>query len=284
MSLSRHHQRYLRLLAIDGLPAGLEGLQQLVHRHLLRVPFENVSKLLLLDAEGAGRATVLSEFLDGIEHMDLGGTCYTNNPFLAELLLALGYDTDLLGADMARPNVHTSIRVRLDGVAYHVDVGYGAPFRQPMPLDQLPQAVVHGNTRYVLDRAESAEGHSMTVYLGGEKVHGYVVHGPPRSADFFRPIILDSYVRGSTFTSSLRITRFFDDGVVELKGRNLTSHRAGRHSETVLRSATDLVSAVTDSLVMPRCPIEKAVRTLERITGKPFFAEDTDLVRAPEGS
>ena len=272
MSLSHLYEQYLRLLAIDGLPTGLEGLKQVVRRHLLTAPFENVSKLLLLGAEGAGRPTTLSEFLDGIEYLDLGGTCYANNPFLAELLAALGYDADLLGADMERPNVHTTIQVRLDGAAYHVDVGYAAPLRQPMSLDQLPQVVTHGDTRYVLDRAEGAEGYSMSVYHNGEKVHRYVSHGPPRSLDFFLPIILDSYARGSMFTRSLRITRFFDDGLVELKGRSLTIHRAGRDSETLLSSMKDLVSAVTDSLEMPRCPIEKAVRILERITETPFFA------------
>lgn len=271
MSLPAQYQRYLRLLEIDGLPAGLEGLRTIVHQHLLRVPFENVSKLLLLGAEGAGRPTALPEFLDGIEHQDLGGTCYTNNPFLAELLLALGYDADLLGADMDNPNVHTCVRVRVDSVPYHVDVGYAAPFRHPMRLDQLPHQIIQDDTRYVLDRDGNGEAHSMTVFCREQKVHGYVVHEPPRRLDFFRPIILDSYVLGRTFTSSLRITRFFEDGVVELKDRQLTSYRSGIHSETVLHGFKALVPAVTDSLQMPRCPIEKAVRILERITGKPFF-------------
>ena len=107
--------RYLRLLGIQGIPAGLAGLREIVARHLCRVPFENVSKLTLFGREGAGRVTTISEFLDGIENYDLGGTCYTNNPYLAELLQALGYDADLLGADMTKPDVHTVIRVRIDG-------------------------------------------------------------------------------------------------------------------------------------------------------------------------
>ena len=272
MSLSAPHQRYLRLLEVDGLPAGLEGLRLIVHQHLLRVPFENVSKLLLLEAEGAGRTTALPEFLDGIEYLDLGGTCYTSNPFLAGLLLALDYDADLLAADMDQPNVHTCVRVRLGSVAYHVDVGYAAPFRQPMRLDQLPHQIVQGDTRYVLERCSNGESYSMTAFRREEKVHGYVVHWPPRTLDFFRPIILDSYVPGRTFTSSLRVTRFFEDGVVELKGPRLTSYRSGIYSETELHSLEELVSAVTDSLLMPRCPIEHAVRILERLTGKPFFS------------
>ena len=122
-------KRYLRLLGIRDFPVGLEGLRQLVRAHLVRVPFENVSKLLLFAREGAGRPITLAQFLDGIEHEDLGGTCYSSNPFLAELLAALGYECTLLGADMSAPDVHTSIRVRLDGHDYHVDAGPRPPLR-----------------------------------------------------------------------------------------------------------------------------------------------------------
>src|ERR1039457_380613 len=151
-------QRYLRLIGIAGHPAGLDGLRTLVRRHLSAVPFENMSKLLLWDREGAGRATTLPEFLDGVEYSDLGGTCYTNNPFLTDLLRELGYDADLLGADMNQPNVHTCIRVRIDSVAYHVDVGFAAPFREPIRLDRLPVPVEEGANRYVLAQDTASGG------------------------------------------------------------------------------------------------------------------------------
>jgi arylamine N-acetyltransferase len=273
MNLPSLYERYLRLLQIDDFPEGLSGLRQIVQQHLLRVPFENVSKLLLLDSEGSGRVTRLPEFLDGIERLDLGGTCYTNNPFLAGLLRALGYDADLLGADMDSPNVHTCVRVRIDSLAFHVDVGYAAPFRDPMRLDKLPNEISYGEVRWILERHHDREAYAMSVYSRGVKVHGYVVHEPPRTLDFFRPIILDSYRGGSTFTSSLRITRFFSDGLAELKGRTLTIHRGGVHSETEIRNMEDLQFAVANILAMRRCPIEKAVGIIERVTGKPFFAE-----------
>ena len=42
-------QRYLRLLGIrKPIAVDEAGLDEIVHRHLCRVPFENVSKLLLL--------------------------------------------------------------------------------------------------------------------------------------------------------------------------------------------------------------------------------------------
>jgi arylamine N-acetyltransferase len=237
---------------------------------LCRVPFENVSKLLLFGREGAGSVATLSKFLDGIEYQDLGGTCYSSNPFLAELLRALGYDADLLGADMEDPNVHTVIRVRIGGIAYHVDVGYAAPFRQPMRLDQVPMEVAHGKYRYLLERNGRGE-YGMSVWCGPERVHGYAVHGPPREFAFFRGIILDSYTPGRMFMSCLRITRFFEAHAVELKNSTLTYYKGTETRETNLHSLQELRQAIEHDLVMPRCPIEQAVGVLERLTGRHFF-------------
>lgn len=269
MKVPEPYARYLRLLGIERQPTGIDGLREIVRQHLLRVPFENVSKLLLFDREGAGRSLTLPEFLDGIEHHDLGGTCYSSNPFLAELLRVLGYDADLLGADMSIPNVHTSIRVRLDGKEYHVDAGNGAPFLEPMPLDRLPYVLSTGRYRYTLENHNS--DYQMTATYAGEFSHSYVVHGPPRTPEFFRPIVLDSFVRGRKFMTWLRITRCFGDRVIDLRNRTLTWSQGKKGRETTLNNADELQSAVAKDMAMPRCPVLQAVTILERLTGKPFF-------------
>lgn len=244
-------------------------MRTLVRAHLIRVPFENVSKLLLFSREGAGRPIALEEFLDGIEHHDLGGTCYSSNPFLAELLGALGYDVTLLGADMSRPNVHTSIRVRLDGIQYHVDVGYAAPFHEPIALSALPYELVSGRDRYVLTGA--GEGHQMTMFTDGVRRHGYVVHPPPRPASYFHPVIFDSFAPERTFMRCLRITRFFEDEAVELRNCRLLRIAGTKVVERTIRSMDELRQAVDEEFLMPRCRIEDAVRTLERLNAREFF-------------
>ena len=201
-ALPEIYHRYLRILGVDHVPTGLDGLRAVVRAHVLRVPFENISKLLLFGREGRGRFFTLPEFLDGIEYHDLGGTCYGANPFLGELLRALGYEAGLHGANMQRGlNVHTSLRVRIGSRAYHVDVGYGGPFREPISLDHLPFEMVEGANRYVFDRDSAGEGYEMAVFSGEERVHGYIVHGPRRSLDFFTPAMQHSFAPGATFTS-----------------------------------------------------------------------------------
>ncbi len=266
-------RRYLRLLGITGTPSGLDGLRALVRAHVTRVPFENVSKLLLYGREGRARALTVTEFLDGIEHHDLGGTCYSSNPFLAELLRALGYNAELVGADMSEPNVHTSIRVRLDGAEYHVDVGYGAPLYEPMPLETLPFAIDWGRSRYVLERADRNGAFTMSHFEDGARKHGYTVHPPARNASFFLPIILASFEPSRTFMRCLRIARFFDDYSVDLHDRLLTISRPGYSSDTRLGTPAELRDAFGDLLRMPRCPVGEAVEVFERVNGVSFFRE-----------
>jgi len=258
--LSESYARYLRLLGIEDAPSGLEGLRTIIRRHLARVPFENVSKLLLFAREGAARAFTLTEFLDGIEYRDLGGTCYNSNPHLIGLLRHLGYDADLLAADMTVPNCHTCLRVRIDGVPYHVDCGYGGPFREPLPLDQLPHDFVEGDLRYVLRHNAHPNAFEMNVLAGDQRVHGYVVHDPPQQPEFFQPALVNSFLPDRTFMTHLRIVKIFDRHSVELFDRKLSIRRGDQIHQMELSSLAELQSVIATELAMPQCPIEAVVR------------------------
>lgn len=268
--MTGNSRRYLRLLGIEGRPSGLSGLRALVRRHLAAVPFENISKLLLYDRERAGRPTTLAEYLDGIEFSDLGGTCYTINPFLAELLRDLGYEAELLGADMSRPNVHTCIRTQVDGAAYLVDAGFAAPFREPMRLDALPLRFQEGANHYVLE-ADGGGALRMSMFTATEYVFGYTAHDPPYPPELLAQVIVDSYTPSSTFLRGLRISRVYDGYSLDLIDRKLYRHEAGQTAVAPVESMAGLREAVHGELNMPRCPVESAVAVLERLTGKPWF-------------
>jgi N-hydroxyarylamine O-acetyltransferase len=268
------YSRYLRILGVDEFPSGLDGLRTIVLRHLLRVPFENISKLCLFGSEGAGRFVSIFEFLDRIEEQDLGGTCHACNPYLAELLGALGYDVDLLGADMPpRLNCHTCLRVRIESIAYHVDVGYGGPFREPIRMECLPHEIIEGSRRYVFDRSANDGRYEMSVFDGEKRVHGYMVNETPRTLDFFTPSMLNSFRPAASFLNCVRICRFYENHSFELLDRTLSTNRDGQTMEKELSSAAEWEGAVANELAMPRCPSDAAIQVLERVTGKPFFAE-----------
>ena len=259
------YDRYLRLLGFDSAPPpDLPALRSLVRAHILRVPFENLSKLV-------GLPRTLAGFLDAIEQRDLGGTCYTNNPHFAGLLRTLGFQADLLGADMSSPNVHTAIRVLCEGRQWHIDTGYGAPYYEPVPLDSLPHEIRWGDERHLFDRSDD-DGVRLSEYLAsGARVFGYIAHQPPRDLEFFRETIDNSYRPGATFLTRLRLVRFFGDYSMELFNARCTWKRGAEAKRWDITGPGELRRLVQDEFQMPRAPIDEALDALERNTGTPLF-------------
>ena len=109
-------RRYLGILGWAGDP----GLHELVSSHLIKVPFENVSKLLR--PFGATKLPTIDEFLRGIAEQDLGGTCFALANHFAALLEDLDYDVELLAADSGGvPRSHAVCRVRVEGETWNLD-------------------------------------------------------------------------------------------------------------------------------------------------------------------
>jgi arylamine N-acetyltransferase len=266
--------RYLRHLGCNLQPPSQEALNTLVAAHITRVPFENVSKLLLFGLERRGRMSTMEEFLGGLEHHDLGGTCYTCNPFFTELLQHLGYEAELRSADMNTPHVHSSIRVFLEGREYHVDVGNAAPFLNAVPLDRLPYEFSRGEMKWIFGQSEDGRLRC-TVLNRGERVHGYLVNEQRHSYEFFRDIIVDSFQPGRTFMSLLRLVRIFPDHTVELKDRTLRIHRGTITTEHIINNVEELRTFVNTQFRMPRCPVEQALEILQSVTGPDIFPDTT---------
>jgi N-hydroxyarylamine O-acetyltransferase len=160
------YKRYLSLLGVSATIPDLDTLVRLVRAHVLTVPFENVSKLYYGKTGSVDAAMDLTQYLDGIERHHFGGTCYAGAFHLNQLLRELGFRAALCGADMRRPDVHLVNVVSLGGREYLVDVGYAAPFIEPMPMD-VPEAydIRRGTDRYVVlprDAAQDAHASNST--------------------------------------------------------------------------------------------------------------------------
>ena len=89
-------ERYLHLLGTDGRPNGWSGLRTLVRRHLRsRQDAAHHGSCCYVTTSGPAVPATLTEYPDGIEFSDLGGTCYTINPsstFLQCLRISRAYD------------------------------------------------------------------------------------------------------------------------------------------------------------------------------------------------
>jgi len=161
--------------------------------------------------------------------------------------------------------------VRIGSVAYHVDAGYGGPFRVPMRLDRLPHEVIEGSDRYVLDRRDGGDGYRLSAFSDGQPGQGYLAHDTPRSREFFRGAMEGSFQPIATFLNNLRICRIFEEHSVMLFNRTLQVHRGGKTETRELNGRDEFAAAIVEELAMPRCPWEPALKVMERVTGRPFF-------------
>ena len=254
--------RYLRLLNVPRREPGGDALKELVRAHLFAVPFENISKLYY-KRRGWQTLPDLELFMDGIESHHFGGTCYANNYHLYCLLAHLGYDVTLCGADMSNPDVHVVSMVHLEGREYLVDVGYTAPFLEPLPRD-LPEdyVITEGERRYVLS-PQDGEGRSrLKLYHAEKAIHGYTVKPGPKTIADFAPAIAASYRAEATFMNAVLIVKYAPNGSRVLHNLESLETLDGQVTRRTLASRAKIAAEAERLFDMPRDMVMEAVREL----------------------
>lgn len=255
--------RYLRLLGVGRRAPTLGALREIVAAHLWRVPFENISKLYYRRHEHWTPLPGIERFLDGMEQYHFGGTCYANNSHLCELLVSLGYDARLCGADMSAPDVHVAIMVRVEGREFLVDGGYGSPFWEPMPLDlDSDYEILFANERYVLKPRIGDGSSRMEQYNDGVLRHAYRAKPAAKSISDLAPVIAGSFRPEATFMNSVVAARFSPAHSVAIRNLKVVETCDGKSTQRLLKDREELVAAIEDHFAIPREIIREALEGL----------------------
>jgi N-hydroxyarylamine O-acetyltransferase len=240
-----HVDRYLRVLGVRRRPPSLDALSELVAAHVRRIPFENVSKIHRWKRMGLCGLPDVELYLDGVERSRLGGTCYANNVHLCSLLASLGYDARLCAADMHEPDLHLVIMVTLGELDHLVDVGYGAPFLAPFPLDAaVDQVVADGRDSYVLKPRDLAGRSRLEHHRDGRLVHGYLAKPEARRLEDFGGVIARSFLPEATFMNAVVLTRFSPGRSISFHNLTLVESAGGRSVVTTLPDRAALIEAL----------------------------------------
>lgn len=196
-------------------------LAELQHRHLLSVPFENLSIHL-------GEEIVLEPdpLVRKVVERRRGGFCYELNGAFAALLTGLGHDVQLLQARVPSadgvgiPYDHLALRV--DG-EYLADVGFGAFSHYPLRIDERgDQPDPAGTLRIV----EIDEG-DLEILLNGEPEYRLELR-PRLLSDFVASCWWHQTSPKSHFTRQVICSKLTGHGRISLSG-----------SETLIRTAPD---------------------------------------------
>lgn len=211
---------YLRRIVAERPAApDADSLRDLQRRHLVAVPFENLSIHL-----GEEISLQPDDVVDKIVRRRRGGFCYELNGGFAALLTGLGYDVQLLagrvftGQRWGIPFDHMALTVRDEsGRRWLVDVGFGQNSHHPLRLDhERDQPDPAG-----VFRIERTDDGDLEVLRDGK----------PQYRLETRPRALEDFAAGcwwhrtspeSHFTGSLVCSRLTEDGGrVTLGGRDL---------------------------------------------------------------
>ena len=256
--------KYLQLLSVEKGPPDFNLLKQIVKAHLIKVPFENISKLLY-KKQGLNNIPDFPTFLEGIEEFNFGGTCYTNNYYLYSLLEHLGFEIKLCGADMKNPDVHLISIVKIENHEYIVDAGYAAPFYQPLPRNLNEDfTVTAANENYIIKPVDKTGRTRVEQYSDGKLQHWYTAKPEARNIEDFRKVIRDSYSDDALFMNAIRITKFTEDGSLVLKNQYFTE-TVNRNSSTTKVNLGDIPSLIDMNFGMPLNVVQKAVGHLKEL-------------------
>jgi N-hydroxyarylamine O-acetyltransferase len=242
-----------RIGAASPARADAAALRELQLRHLLSVPFENLSIHL-------GEPIVLEpgELQDKLLRRRRGGFCYELNGAFAELLSTLGFQVTLLAARVfgdggpGPPFDHLALRVDVDGDGpWLADVGFGRHSSYPLRLDTGAEQADPGGTFRIV---ETADG-DLDVLRDGQPQ--YRVEQRPRSLGDFEPTCWWQQTSPrSHFTRSLVCSLLTEHGRVTLSDRALIHTTGEGREERTLGDDAEVLDAYRHhfGIVLDRVP------------------------------
>ena len=225
-----------------------DTLRQLQVAHLLTVPFENLSihrkEEIKLETEA---------LFEKIVSRRRGGFCYEVNGLLAALLSGLGFEVELLAAEVAAadggfgPNFdHLALMVTLGDERWLVDVGFSDSFREPLLLDERGEQVQNERAYQITaDRAKLVL--KQRVRDDDWETQYRFSLQPYELADFAEMCRYHQTSPQSHFTQKRVCTRITEEGRITLSEmRLITTLKTGARSERTLTSQEEYATILRE--------------------------------------
>ena len=251
--------RYLALLGEPTAAPSLPFLSALIRAQFRAVTFENVTSLLRRAATPDGPVPSLDPeaLLANWEAERGGGVCYEISAMFHRLIRALGYDAELVLAQISIPDGHQALQVRLDGARYLVDVGTGSPIFRPIPLTSTTE-FRHAGLSYRF-RADEP-GHWLQERLfDGEWKQTCRYDLSPLDPERQYIAYQHHQTPGATWVlDKIRLIRCEDDVVYSLTGPELTTVTTAGKRTDQLTTLAAYASLAAETFGLSRLPLTDA--------------------------
>ncbi len=263
--MNEKFNRYIKILGTGVKEPGFEYLKELLKAHLIKIPFEDISKIYyrkLLNIKGPD----LDMYLNGIGKYNFGGTCYPINYYFNRLLNHLGFAVKLCGGDMSKPDVHMLNIVTLENREYKVDAGFAAPFFEPIPRDLDNDFIFsRGEVLYKIKPQDENKRSVFELYENGEFRMKFSVNPLSREIHEFANVIEDSFSERSTFINSLFLTRHYEDKTIAIYNLKLTEHSGNITTNYEIKNREELIETVYRGFGIPIDIIEPVIKEMPKL-------------------
>jgi arylamine N-acetyltransferase len=229
----------------------LDTLGGLVAAHNRSIPFENLDPLTGVPVADLSADALADKLID--RHR--GGYCYEHNGLLGYVLDELGFGVQRLAGrvvwmhdpDDLPAQTHQVLSVTLpDGYGrYLVDVGFGGQtLTSPIRLETGEVQQTRHERYRLLDHAEGVELHAEV--RGAWQPLYLLADRPCPRIDLEVGSWYVSTHPDSPFVTGLTAALVTDDARWNLRGRQLTVHRAGGSEKTRFDSAAEVLTVLAD--------------------------------------
>ncbi|WP_078392993.1 arylamine N-acetyltransferase [Shouchella patagoniensis] len=261
---------YLETLRLKVEKPSLLFLEKITTSHLNQFPFENISKLLKQDKEP--NIPSPSELLHNRLIYHTGGTCYTLNANLFQLLKALKFNCRLLQVG----GVHLAILVFFADEMYYVDCGATAPNFKPLLLENKKiERAFEQDQVFITPTGDQSFEYKR--YLNGAQsgsTWSFRTDQLNTTIEDFTEIMNDSFAEDAPFMTILRCHLYQLDQKrsVSLVNDKFTIRFQEGGAETVkLHSIEEVEKVISQEFRLPNLPIRQAIEGLKK-RGHDIFA------------
>ena len=258
-------QAYLNFLNLDeSPPLTLEGLARLTRAQVRNVPFESITSVLrradypLGPVPALDTDTLLQSWIDRRG----GGVCFEVVATFERVLRELGFEARAINAQISWPGSHQALIVDLDQSRYLVDVGNGAPFLDPIPLDGTSE-VRYAGLAYRFHAGDQAE-----MWVQDRWIDEAWVPFCTYDLRVGDPVIRESayqhhHTPGQSWVvDSITLTRCDADEVWSLRNDELRHFTPDGKSERRIGEPEEYARLAAEVFNVPALPIDRARQTL----------------------
>ncbi len=239
------------------------------------VPYENVSKLMLL---GSGRIGIptFEEFIFNLEKYRFGGTCYVQNGHFSRLLSELGFEAYLVASNSDKvENTHAAVRVKVGSEQFIIDLGLFSTFSGIFPL--IPGNVVEldiPSMKYRFTALPEELSYKIEVFRNGNLSRSHRSNGIPCALESFNEVIKSTFKKDAIFMKTIVTHLVFEEGPAALWGKVLYVTKGSKIEKFEFKNIDELVLAYQNQFNLSKYPVRQAVEILQKQIGVNLFHGD----------